>query len=219
MRSFYLKAGSAGALIAFRSEATAIHFDGSDYEIESNAGEYRFKTRAIVNSAGLHAERVAAMAGIDTDRAGYRLRYCKGSYFSATPSPELSHLVYPVPTKNHEGLGIHATPDLGGRIRFGPDVEYIDRLNYEVDEKKRDLFHGSIQRYLPGVSKEALNPDMCGIRPKLQGPGEPIRDFLIRHEGALGLRRMISLIGIESPGLTSCIPIANRFRDLIREVL
>ncbi len=159
------------------------------------------------------------MAGIDLERERYRLKPCKGSYFSVSPSPGLRHLVYPVPAPKHEGLGVHATIDLGGRVRFGPDVEYVDSIDYRVDEGKRDAFYESILKYLPGISRESLSPDMCGIRPKLQGPGEEIRDFVIQEESRLGLPRWVNLIGIESPGLTACLAIAGHVAAAVRQAM
>ncbi len=219
MRCLSLRAESEGAVMAFRSEATALQFNGASYDVEVNRGEYRLQTRVLINSAGLHSDRIAALAGIDIDEKGYRLKYCKGDYFSAAPSLKLSHLVYPVPVKNHEGLGVHATMDLQGRVRFGPDVEYVDTLDYAVKEEKRDAFYAAVRTYLPGIRPESLAPDMSGIRPKLQGPGEPYRDFVIRDEADAGLPGFINLIGIESPGLTSCLPIARRVRSLLQPYL
>ncbi len=219
MRSFYVAACANGATVAFRSEASAVHYNGRAYDIETNGGEFRFETKILINSAGLGSDEIAVMAGIDIDRAGYRLKYCKGSYFAASPSPKLNHLVYPVPTKNNEGLGVHATLDLGGRVRFGPDVEYVPQPDYGLDETKLDPFCNAIQAYLPGVRREDLHPDMAGIRPKLQGPGEPVRDFVIQDETERGLPGLINLIGIESPGLTSCLAIARRIDQLAGDCL
>ncbi len=218
MRFFFINAESNGVTMAFRTEVTAARPASRGYEIESNRGEYRFSTGAVINSAGLQSDRIAAMAGIDVDKAAYRLKYCKGSYFTASPAPVLRHLVYPVPTPNHEGLGIHATIDLAGRVRFGPDVEYVSELDYRVDEKRRADFAAATQTYLPLIRQEALEPDMCGIRPKLQGPGEAVRDFVIQEEGAAGLPGWINLIGIESPGLTSCLAIADRVKALVDQL-
>ncbi|HPQ43799.1 MAG TPA: NAD(P)/FAD-dependent oxidoreductase [Syntrophales bacterium] len=215
MNSFLIGAQSQGTVVAFNTEITAVHFDGDTYELETNGGEYRFTTNILINSAGLFADSIAALVGIDIDRAGYRLAYCKGNYFSASPSPKLQHLVYPVPPGNKEGLGIHATLDLGGRVRFGPDVEYVNNLDYVVNEDLKDCFHSAIARYLPHVKKESLHPDMCGIRPKLQAPGEEYHDFIIREESGLGYPRLINLLGIESPGLTACIPIARYVSSIV----
>jgi L-2-hydroxyglutarate oxidase LhgO len=219
MRSLFVGSTENGVTAVFRSAVTGARFDGSRYDLEVNSGEYRVSSRIVVNSAGLQSDLVATMPGIDIDREGYRLKLCKGSYFSASPPPRIHHLVYPVPTPKHEGLGVHATIDLGGRVRFGPDVEYVDVIDYRVDEGKRDAFHASILTYLPFLAKDSLNPDMSGIRPKLQGPGEDIRDFVIRQESRLGLPGWVNLIGIESPGLTACLAIARRVANLIAPVM
>jgi len=219
MRSLLVGAAQQGVTTALRSCVTAARFDGVLYDLEVNGGEYRVSTRVVVNSAGLQSDRVAALAGIDVDREGYRLKLCKGNYFSASPPPRIRHLVYPVPTPKHEGLGVHATIDLGGRVRFGPDVEYVDGIDYRVDEGKRDAFHESILTYLPFLAKESLSPDMCGIRPKLQGPGEDVRDFVISEESRLGFPGWVNLVGIESPGLTACMAIAKRVSNLVQQVM
>jgi L-2-hydroxyglutarate oxidase LhgO len=219
MRALLAGSTGNGVTAVFRSAVTGARFDGSRYDLEVNNGEYRVSSRIVVNSAGLQSDRMAGLPGIDIDRAGYRLKLCKGSYFSASPPPRLRHLVYPVPTPKHEGLGVHATIDLGGRVRFGPDVEYVDVIDYRVDEGKRDAFHASILTYLPLLAKESLNPDMCGIRPKLQGPGEDIRDFVIQEESRLGLPGWVNLIGIESPGLTACLAIAKKVAHLIEPLM
>ncbi|MDI6776538.1 MAG: NAD(P)/FAD-dependent oxidoreductase [Syntrophales bacterium] len=216
MRSLYLGAENNGTIVAFRSEVTAVHFDGNVYNIEINEGEYRFQTKVLINSAGLYADRIAALAGIDNDRKGYRLRYCKGNYFSLSPSPKLHHLIYPIPAGNNENLGIHATVDLGGRVRFGPDSQYVNALEYSVDESRKTLFYQSMRKYLPGIRMKSLSPEMSGIRPKLQGPCDPCRDFIITDEREAGFPGLINLIGIESPGLTSCIPIARHVSSLVR---
>ena len=216
MQTLLISAEGKDAIITYRSEVTAIHFDGSTWNLDINNGEYCICTKAIVNSAGLHADHIAALAGIDIDAAGYRLKPCKGNYFTATPAPKINHLIYPVPVKNNVGLGIHATLDLSGRVRFGPDSQYISDdqpLDYTVDEALKPAFHESIHRYLPGVSIDDLNPDMSGIRPKIQGPGDPVMDFIIREEGDRGLPGLINLIGIESPGLTACLAIGEYIRD------
>ena len=219
MRSLCLQAESQGVTTAFRSEVTAICPEDRGFELEVNNGEYRMHTRLLVNSAGLQADRIAAMAGLDIDGLGYRLKYGKGDYFFASPPPPIRHLIYPVPEKGNESLGIHATLDLGGRVRFGPDIEYVDEIDYRVDERKAASFFAAARRYLPKLSLDALHPDMSGIRPKLQGPGEPPRDFVIQEESSSGLRGLVNLIGIESPGLTSAISIARYVRDLVSPFL
>ncbi len=219
MRSLSLQAESQGVTAAFRREVTAIRPDDGGFELEINNGEYRAHARILVNSAGLHADRIAAMAGLDIDELGYRLHYGKGDYFFASPPPPIRHLIYPVPKAGNESLGIHATMDLGGRVRFGPDIEYVSKIDYQVDETKAALFHASAKRYLPKLSLDALHPDMSGIRAKLQGPGEPPRDFIIQEESASGLRGFVNLIGIESPGLTAALSMARYVRDLVSSCL
>jgi L-2-hydroxyglutarate oxidase LhgO len=127
----------------------------------------------------------------------------------------VKRLVYPVPTK--ETLGVHAVVDLGGRLKFGPDIEYLKgrTLDYRVDEAKRGVFAASVRRILPHIKDEDLTPDMSGIRPKLQAQGEPARDFIIRDESDRGLPGFIDLIGIESPGLTASPAIANYVAALL----
>ena len=219
MRSFCINTETNRAIVAFQSEVTAIHKDNEAYEVETNRGEYRFRTRVLINSAGLYADRIASLAGIDIDKKDYRLKYCKGSYFSMSPAVKLHHLVYPVPPKNTESLGIHATLDLGNRVKFGPDSQYISDIEYTVDDSRKEAFCRSIHKYLPGIRLESLHPDMCGVRPKLQGHGEPYRDFVIRDEKDTGYPGLINLIGMESPGLTSCMAIARYVSSLVEPYL
>jgi L-2-hydroxyglutarate oxidase LhgO len=218
MRCLLAEAERSGAMVVYRSEVTDIRYDGNAYDLTVN-GDYRVKTRILINSAGLHADKIAAMAGIDIDKKGYRLKFCRGSYFSASPSPRLRHLVYPVPAKNRVGLGVHATLDLAGRVRFGPDTEYTDKIDYSVDPTKKASFYRAISTYLPGIHLDNLHPDMSGIRPKLQGPDEPYRDFVVEEETEAGYPGFINLIGIESPGLTSCLSIADHVASLLHSKL
>ena len=219
MRSFCLNAERQGAVLAFRSLVTAINGETDGYRVEINGGEYCFRTRILVNCAGLHADRIALLAGMNIDKLEYRLKYCKGNYFTLSPAPKLRHLIYPVPVKNNEGLGIHATIDLNNRVRLGPDSEYVAELEYSVNEANKDSFRQSVKKYLPGAAAASLHPDMSGIRPKLQGPGESSRDFIIKEEEALGYPGLINLIGIESPGLTACIAIGKHVSSLVEEAL
>ena len=219
MRCLLLKAQDSGVVVVFRSAITGIKYDGNLYDLTVNGGDYRIKTKMLINSAGLHADKIAAMAGMDIDKKEYRLKFCKGSYFSMSPSLHLRHLVYPVPVRNHISLGVHATLDLAGRIRFGPDAEYTNKIDYSVDMTKRAAFHKAVSAYLRGVNMDSLHPDMSGIRPKLQGPEEAYRDFVVQEETGAGYPGLVNLIGIESPGLTSCIPIARHVASLVEEKL
>jgi L-2-hydroxyglutarate oxidase LhgO len=170
----------------------------------------------VVNAAGLGAEAVASAAGLDTEQLGYRLRPCKGDYFAIAPRLRgiVSHLVYPVPAQ--AGLGVHVTIDLAGELRAGPDAEYVDELRYDVDPDKATGFGAAVRRYLPELRDDDLRPDYAGIRPKLQGPGQAPRDFVIEEASRHGVPGLINLIGIESPGITASEAIAERVATLVR---
>ena len=191
--------------------------DGYRISMEEHGGPTEFTSAAVVNAAGLESDTIASLAGIDVDAAGYRLSYCKGSYFALPGSyrSAVQRLVYPVPTPY--SLGVHAVLDLTGRIRFGPDAEYLSgrELDYTVDERKRAMFAESVRRILPFVRDEDLTPDLAGIRPKLQRENEPPKDFVIQEESARGLPGFVNLIGIESPGLTASPAIARMVAGLL----
>src|SRR5829696_4775403 len=162
---------------------------------------------AVVNAAGLGAQAVATRAeGYPAERVP-PLVLCKGNYFSYAGRPVFSRLIYPVPVDG--GIGIHITLDLAGRMRFGPDVEWLERENYAVDPQRADAFYARIRSYWPGLPENALMPAYCGIRPKLSGPGVPQQDFLIEGPLQHGLPRLVHLFGIESPGLTSSLSLAE----------
>jgi len=231
MRSLLWSAEEKGAVVACRSKVTAVDFNGDVYDLAINGGEYRIRSKTLINCAGLYADHIAALAGLDIDARGYRQKPCKGNYFTASPAPKLRHLVYPVPVRNNEGLGIHATLDLSGRVRFGPDSRYlivagggagqkdpVPDFDFTVDEGRKDAFYESIRKYLPAIHREDLHPDMSGIRPKIQGPGDPPMDFIIREESAAGFPGLVNLIGIESPGLTSCLAIAEHIKKLLGDI-
>jgi L-2-hydroxyglutarate oxidase LhgO len=171
---------------------------------------------AVVNAAGLGADGLAERAGMDLDARGYRLHPCKGSYFALAGAAglKLRHLVYPAPPAvsgpGGGGLGIHATLDLAGGIRFGPDAEYVVDGDLAVDPGKARSFAQAVGRYLPGVRPAWLLPDFAGLRPKLAGPGEGFRDFVVKEESEFGFPGLINCIGIESPGLTAALAIAER---------
>jgi L-2-hydroxyglutarate oxidase LhgO len=169
----------------------------------------------VINSAGLHADRVAEMAGIDISKAGYRIRPCKGEYFrvSSRHRGALHTLVYPVPSSVH--LGAHAVLGLDDSLKIGPSSFYVDALDYGVDPAHKAMFHQKAHRFLPFLELDDLSPDMSGIRPKLYRQGEPFRDFVIREESNRGLPGLITLIGMESPGLTACLAIAEKVKMLL----
>lgn len=223
MQYFVARAGEGGADIAYRSRVVDINKlnDGYEVTVEDSDGKSSFITTALVNAAGLYSDKIAGMAGIDIDEAGYRLHYCKGEYFSLANryGGRLKRLVYPVPPSNIVGVGIHVTFDLEGRTRLGPNVCYVDSLDYAVDEGQKEAFYKSVKRLLPAIEYDDLAPEMAGIRPKLQEPGGEIRDFVIEDEADRGLPALINLIGIESPGLTAAPAIAEYVAVLIEKYL
>ena len=161
----------------------------------------------MINSAGLGAQKLArATEGYPAARVP-RLVLAKGNYFGFQGRPAFSHLIYPAPVEG--GLGTHVTLDMAGRMRFGPDVEWLDAESYTVDPKRAESFYASVRTYFPALPDNSLVPDYCGIRPKLTGKGEPAADFLIDGPAGHGLPRLVNLFGIESPGLTSALSIAE----------
>ncbi len=171
----------------------------------------------VINAAGLYAGKVAELAGLNARALGCRLHWCKGEYFRIPNSKGdmVRHLVYPPPYKDLLGLGIHVTKGLDGATRLGPNAAYVDELDYDVDPDHAQEFYDGIKQYLPFLTCGDLQPDTAGIRPKLQGPGEPESDFYIRHEAGRGLPGFINLMGIESPGLTSCLAIGAMVADMV----
>lgn len=208
--------------IAYAAECTGIEKSGNGYTVtvrESGGGLFSLESAAVINCAGLSSDKVASLAGIRTK--DYALAYCKGDYFRLNPSCKapVSRLVYPVPREKQAGLGIHLTPDLAGSIRLGPDDEYVQEIDYRVDPRKARLFAESVGVFLPGITARDITPDTSGIRPKLQGPGEGFRDFVICHEEARGYPGLVNLIGIESPGLTASLAIARLVSGMVKEIL
>ncbi len=187
-------------------------FVGPQWQVQfggRDAGTVTFD--AVVNSAGLGAQALARrIEGYPADKVP-PLVLAKGNYFGFAGKPVFSRLIYPTPVDG--GLGVHVTLDLAGRMRFGPDVEWIDHESYTVDPRRADSFYDRIRAYWPGIPAGSLVPDYCGIRPKLTGPGEKAADFMIAGEPAHGLPRLVSLFGIESPGLTSSLSLADDVVD------
>ena len=170
---------------------------------------FDFSTTCVINAAGLESDTVANMVG-----GNYQLHYCKGDYCSISQVKQsmVKRLIYPVPVKNHVGLGVHLTIDLSGRLKLGPDTTYIPRSeDYNVAADKAPLFYQSARKFLPFLKAENVSPDMAGIRPKLQGVNDSFHDFVIRED----LPGFINLVGIESPGLTASPAIAKLVKKML----
>ncbi len=222
MESFLAEAKDNGTDFAWRHNFERVCKISGGYQVtfsSDDGGEFSINAEKIVNTAGLHSDLVAQEFGIDLDVANYRLNFVKGNYFRIKSSKKnlVNHLIYPVPAKNMPGLGIHVTLDLNGEIRLGPDVEYLDfkEQDYSVDETLSTKFYQAASGYLIGLEPDDVYPDYCGIRPKLQKKGEAVRDFVIAEESEKGLPGLVNLIGIESPGLTCSIAIAEKVRVML----
>jgi L-2-hydroxyglutarate oxidase LhgO len=210
-------AENAGTTVAFRSPVLSgrIRDDGIELEVGGAEGT-RLLARQVVNSAGLFAPQVASSIEGFPRAHVPPSRLCKGNYFSLAGRSPFSRLIYPVPEK--AGLGVHLTIDLAGQARFGPDVEWIDRIDYAVDVRRGERFYRAIRTYWPGLRDGALQPAYSGIRPKIQeNPDEPARDFMIEGPRDHGVPGLVNLFGIESPGLTAALAIAGRVGELLSE--
>jgi L-2-hydroxyglutarate oxidase LhgO len=203
---------SEGGVIAFHAPVERITPVGESWDVHVGGTEPTALTvDAVVNAAGLGAQAIARATEDYPPERVPRLVLAKGNYFGCLGRPAFSRLIYPAPVDG--GLGTHVTLDLNGRMRFGPDVEWIDREAYEVDPKRADSFYASIRRYWPELPDGALVPDYSGIRPKLTGQGEKAADFMIDGPAEHGLSGLVHLFGIESPGLTSSLSLAEDVAD------
>jgi L-2-hydroxyglutarate oxidase LhgO len=196
-----------GGMVAFNTPIERLVLAGNCWRVHfGGADPQQITVDAVVNSAGLGAQKLAhATEGYPQERVP-PLYLAKGNYFSYGGRPVFSRLIYPVPIPG--GLGVHVVLDMGGRMRFGPDVEWIDKEHYDIDPHRAGSFYASVRTYWPALPDNSLVPDYCGIRPKLTGKGEPAADFLIDGPADHGLPRIVHLFGIESPGLTSALSIA-----------
>lgn len=186
---------------------------GFTVDLLSGNDEVRINCQYLINSGGLHSTAVAEqIIGLSTADIA-TLHWCRGHYFSYTGKSPFKHLIYPVPRAH--GLGIHASLDVGGQLKFGPDTEYVSALDYKVDPALRETFYQAIKLYFPAVDIERLQPAYAGIRPKLQGPDDSFRDFVIQAEPQHQLPGLINLFGIDSPGLTSSLAIAKYVSQLL----
>jgi L-2-hydroxyglutarate oxidase LhgO len=205
MLAYLGDAEANGAMLALRSPLLrAIVKDGFELHV---AGSEPIHCTVLVNSAGLRAPSVAkAIDGYPADLAPREL-YAKGNYYSLNRKNPFKRLIYPVPEPG--GLGVHVTLDLAGQARFGPDVEWVEHIDYDVDPRRAERFYAAIRRYWPGLPDASLSPGYAGIRPKTAGPGEPAPDFEIQGPAKHGVPGLVQLYGIESPGLTASLALAR----------
>lgn len=213
MQALLADAEDHGALLARASEAVGAQVGAGRRVLRVAAGgaEIDLSARELVNCAGLGAQHLARrLEGLDPETIP-PLYLAKGNYFTCGGRAPFSRLVYPLP--NEAGLGVHLTLDLAGQARFGPDVEWVDTVDYRVDPRRAGAFAEQIRRYWPSLPVNALAPGYAGIRPKLVGAGEAAADFRIDGASRHGIPGLVNLFGIESPGLTACLAIAQLVRE------
>ncbi len=214
MLAYQGDAETAGAIIAFNApvESGSIEEDGINLSIAGD-NPINLKAQIVINAAGLHAQNIAAKFKGLTKNTIPPSYYAKGNYYSLLGKPPFKRPIYPVPEK--AGLGVHVTVDLGGQVRFGPDVEWVDDLNYDVDPARADAFYSAVRAYYPDLLDGSIQPAYSGIRPKMQAPGEVARDFLVQGPEEHGVQGLVNLYGIESPGLTASLAIADQVAFLL----
>ncbi len=216
MLAYQGDAEAHGAMLAFTGPVSGgrVQDDGILLEV---GGEQPMQllARRVVNSAGLHAPKVAAsLEGFPPAHVPPSY-YCKGNYYSLAGRAPFSRLIYPIPEA--AGLGVHVTLDLAGQARFGPDVEWIDKIDYTVDPQRAEKFYAAIRSYWPDLKDGALSPGYSGIRPKIQAPSEPARDFMIEGPRDHGVPGLVNLFGIESPGLTASLALGDLVAGLLAD--
>jgi len=210
---------SAGGALVLNTPFIGAAVRQQDFEIRIGGDQpSRIRCRALINAAGLNAQRVARnIEGLASANVP-ELKLAKGNYFRCAGKPAFTRLIYPAPVEG--GLGVHLTLDLGAGMRFGPDVEWLsssdpDAVDYNVDPQRGEAFYAAIRRYWPALQDGALAPDYCGCRPKLSGPGEATADFRVDGAAVHKIQGLVNCFGIESPGLTASLAIAEHAARLV----
>ncbi|MEG6586073.1 NAD(P)/FAD-dependent oxidoreductase [Dendrosporobacter sp. 1207_IL3150] len=227
MASLAQGAKQNGAMLVYKQEVFGIRMQSSEYIIDfidENGDKSSVACRALVNAAGLTADRIASMAGINVDEAGYRIYRCKGEYFAITnrKAAMVNNLIFPVSIRELKGPGIPLIKDLKGRLRLGPDAHYASSTStdYSVQPGNAAYFYKTVSSYLTFLELADLQPDIAGLRPRLLVPcGSPPRDFIICHEIERNLPGFVNLIGIESPGITCCLSLARYVSEMLEAIL
>ena len=212
MLSYQADAEAAGATVVLRAPVLDGVLNGNLAHLRVGGAEpVEIETNILVNAAGLDAWMLSArLEGLDGSTIPPRY-LAKGSYFTMTGRAPFKHLIYPLPEPG--GLGIHLTLDMGGQARFGPDVEWVEHIDHVVQPERADVFYGAIRRYWPGLPDGALQPAHAGIRAKTAGPGA-FSDFVIQSPNDTGQPGYVALYGIESPGLTASLAIADHVTEV-----
>ena len=214
MLAYQAELEAAGGMVVLRAPVLEGRVGERGFTLDIGGAEpMTLECRLLVNSAGVHAPALARrIAGVPPPSIP-RDYFCRGVYFTLSGRSPFRRLIYPVPEPG--GLGVHVTLDLAGQARFGPDVEWIEGVDYTVDPRRGDRFYAAIRSYWPGLPDGALQPGYAGIRPKISGPGEPAADFLVQGPAAHGVPGLVNLYGIESPGLTASLAIADHVAELL----
>ncbi len=207
-------AEAAGAMFAFLTPVTGGQVMNDGIRLDcGGAMPMSIVAETVINSGGLWAQEIArTIEGIPPETVPPTY-YCKGNYYTLSGRPPFTRPIYPVPER--AGLGVHVTVDLGGQVRFGPDVEWIDDINYDVDLARANKFYDAVRKYYPDLADGAIQPGYSGIRPKIQAPDEAARDFVIQSSDDHGVPGLVNLFGIESPGVTSSLAIAEYVKKLL----
>lgn len=214
MLAYEADAEAAGAIVVLRAPVLGARIGQDGFRLDVGGVEpMTLVCKCLVNSAGLEAPALARrIAGVPPETVPHDY-YCRGVYFTLSGPAPFRRLVYPVPEA--AGLGVHLTLDLGGQARFGPDTEWIDGIDYHVDPRRGEKFYAAIRTYWPGLEDGALQPGYAGIRAKITGPREAAADFVIQGPAEHGVPGLVNLYGIESPGITASLPLADHVARLI----
>ncbi len=214
MLSYQGDTENAGGAVVFHAPVLSGKVCGGRFLLQIGGDEpMELECEVLVNAVGLHAPDFARLIEGVPPESIPRQYFCKGNYYSLPGRAPFRHLIYPVPEK--AGLGVHLTLDLGGQARFGPDTQWIETEEYDVDIRRADGFYAAIRRYWPGLPDGALSPGYAGIRPKINGPAEANADFLVSGPAQHGIGGLVNLFGIESPGLTASLAIAKHVAALV----
>ena len=213
MMSMLADIEASGGSVLTQSCVAGVGVLSNGFRISIEGAQETFDCKTIINAAGLWATEIASeIEHLDFVQTT-PVHFAKGHYFAYQGKSPFKHLVYPIPTDG--GLGVHATNDMGGSARFGPDVEWIDTIDYAFDESRKERFVESIKTFYPDLDESKLTPAYTGIRPKLSGPNSPARDFVIQGPAEHGVAGLVNLFGIESPGLTASLAIGEYVQGLI----
>lgn len=221
MQSLLHLAQNQGVLFAPFTDVEAVEWHAGTFTLTSAIRnktvreQYQFQASILINCAGLNAVAVATAISASQHIPIPELYFCKGDYFVYTAPSPIRHLVYPLPDQHAAGLGIHATLDLAGQLRFGPDIEFIDAIHYHIDPCKAAAFAQAIASYFPDISADKLRPAYSGIRPKLAPAGKPAQDFYIQDGRDFAVPGLVQLFGIESPGLTASLAIGEHVNAMV----